>query len=63
MQEVLPPVHLKPAVSITHYGLIISDESWHKALSAYGDSVNKAFRKAKNILCDDPKYLADCIKY
>jgi len=43
-----------------HWGAIPL-ESWHKAFSAYGDSVHEAFRKAKKMLGDDPKYLADCL--
>lgn len=37
-------------------------ESWNKALAAYGESVEAAFRKAKDLLRTQPGYLHECLE-
>lgn len=39
----------------------IPQEAWEKASAAYGDSVQHAFLKARELLADNPAYLAECL--
>lgn len=44
-----------------HWGAI-PKQAWDKATDAYGDSVDGALRKAKELLRSNPEYLARCLK-
>ncbi|HEX5338256.1 MAG TPA: hypothetical protein VFW53_07435, partial [Gallionella sp.] len=44
-----------------HWGAIPS-KAWDKASGAYGDAVYLAFRKAKELLKNDPQYLNACLE-